>query len=325
MNEKLIDEYLEKAMNDVPQERRDDVREDTKTRIMEKVLDQASAKKCRVDDAIVAEVLAQWPPYRPLKAIAVPAPAGGRNATGITGMNKALLPMTSLVLAFIALDVVFLLLAPDTTGISKADVSSVILAVVSALVTAILVIGMIFVLMYLYNARVKKSWDDRRERVEKNLKYAASPVRVCALTVATLVWMVILYLWWRDVMIPSFDTSGTLVRFFSEGFASFVPLILALGVVMILVNVLYMVMADKWLVSLAETAVNAGVMLVFYLLIQAFPFNAILPEAVKAAIYLVLCLVFLGLAVGVAKNFLQTMRFMDYGGSNVIHRKKSHL
>jgi hypothetical protein len=315
MNEKLIDEYLETAMKDVPPVRREDARQDTKIRIMDKVIDQASAKKCRVNDDLVREVLDHWPPYRPLKAIAMPAPEKARKAPG---MNKALLPMVSLALAFIILDVVFLLLVPDAAGVSKADLSSVILDVVFALVIAILVIGVIFALMYLYDTRVKKSSNDRPERVEKSMKDAASPVRVFALAVATLVWMVLLYLWWRDVTIPSFDTSGTMVRFFSEGFASFVPLILVLSVAMILVNVLYMVMSAKWLVSLAETIVNAGVMLIFYLMIQAFPFNAILPEFVKTGVYLALCLVFLGLAVGVAKNILQTMRFMNYG-SGVVH------
>jgi hypothetical protein len=321
MNEKLIDEYLEKAMKVVPAERRADVTRDTKIRIMEKVIDQASEKRCRVNDDLVAEVLAQWPPYRPLVAILVPAPARARKALGT---NKALLPLASLVLAFIALDVVFLQLVPDTASMPKADISSVIMAVVFALVTAILVIGVILVLMYLFNARVKKSRGELSERADKNMKNAASPVRVCVLTVATLVWMVILYLWWRDVTIPSFDTSGTMVRFFSEGFASFVPLILALGIAMILVNVLYMIMSSKWLVSLAETVVNAGVMLVFYLMIQTFPFNAVLPDTVRTAIYLVLCLVFLGLAVGVAKNILQTMRFMDYGSGGLVHHKRSH-
>ncbi|HEY3274955.1 MAG TPA: hypothetical protein VGJ92_14380 [Methanocella sp.] len=322
MNEKLIDEYLEKALKDVPQERRDDAKADTKVRIMEKVLDRASAKKCPVNDDLVAEVLRQWPPYRPLKAITASVPVKAGRAPVI---NTALVPLVSLVLGFIILDVVFLLLAPETAGVSKADVSSLLLAVALALITAVLVIGAIFASMYLYNNLVKKSGVDQPERIEKIMKDAASPVRVCALTVATIVWIAILYLWWRDVAIPSFDKSGAIIPFFSEGFASFVPLILALGIAMILVNVLYLVIAAKWLVSLAETVVNAGVMLIFYLMIHAFPFNAALPEVVKTGIYLMLCLVFLGLAFGVAKNLLQTMRFMDYSSGGTVHHKRSHL
>jgi hypothetical protein len=322
MNEKLIDEYLEHAMKVVPPERRDAVKKDMKIRIMEKVIDAASEKKCLVKDDVVADVLKQWPPYKPLKAIAAPAPA---KVTVPADLKKALMPLAGLVLAFVILDVAFLLLVPDVAGVPKADVSAIILAVVFALITAIVVIGAIFASMYMYNNRIKKSHGYQIEHVEKIMKDAASPVRVGALTVATLVWMAILYLWWRDVTIPSFDASGTMLRFFSEGFASFVPLILAMGVAMIVVNVLYVIMSAKWVVSLAETMVNAGVMLVFYLMIQSFPFNDAFPQAVKTGIYLLLCLVFLGLAVGVAKNILQTMRFMNYGSGIVIHHKRSHL
>jgi hypothetical protein len=131
-------------------------------------------------------------------------------------------------------------------------------------------------------------------------------------------------IWWRDVTIPSFDTSDAMLRFFSDGFTSFVPLML-LSIAMILVNVLYLIVTAKWLVSMAETLVNAGVMLIFYLMIQSFPFNAAFPQAIKTGIYLILCLVSLVLAVGVAKNILQTLRFMNYGSGRLTHHKRSPL
>lgn len=321
MNNKLIDEYVENVTQVVPPERREDVKKDMKLRIMEKAIDVASERKCTVSDDIIADVLKQWPPYLPLKAV----PTAPAKVMKPMGMRKVLLSLAGLVLAFIVLDVVFLLLVPDSAGVPKADVSTVIVAVAFALITAILVIGVIFAFMYGYNKVIRKTRVDPVDRVEKVAKGSASPVRVGALTLVTLAWMVVLYLWWRDVTIPAFDTAGTVISFFSEDFASFVPLILAMGVAMIVVNVLYIFVSAKWIVSLAETVVNAGVMLVFYLMIQVFPFNAAFSETIKTGIYLMLCLVFLVLAVGVAKNILQTMRFMNYGNGSRVHPEGNNL
>jgi hypothetical protein len=93
--------------------------------------------------------------------------------------------------------------------------------------------------------------------------------------------------------------------------------ILVLGAAPVAVNVLYLLMSTKWVVSLVETIVNVGVLLMFYTMIMAFPFSPELTPSMKTGIYLLLCLVFLGMAIGIARNFLQTIHFINYSNEGI--------
>lgn len=309
MNEQMIDEFIEKATAEVPAERRDDVKRDMKFRIMKKAMDQASREGRPVDDEIIGGVLKTWPPYMPLKAIAVQAPP---TVAPPDGRGKVLLSVAGLLASLVILDILFVEVVPDASGTSSATASSIAAAVALAIVASAVAVCVILVVMRFYDRRIRKTKEDRIRHVERVQKGIASPVRAGVLAVAMAIWMIVLCLLWKDVTVPSFNTSGTVIHVFSDGFSSFVPLILALGVAVIIVNALFLALPQKWIVSLADTVVNAGVMLMFLVMIQAFPFSADFSPVARDGIYLVLALVFLVLAVGVAKNLLQTLNFIDY-------------
>jgi hypothetical protein len=239
--------------------------------------------------------------------------------------EKTLLSLSSIVVVFIVAGFLFSMMTPDASGASRSIVSSIIATIV-ALIIAVIVTGIIFAIDFLYEDRIKKTYVDPLERTQQILGYSTSRTRVGVLSAGMLLWMVILYLWWKDVTVPAFDKTGAIIHVFSDQFASYILVIVLLGFAIIAVNVLYLAVSAKWVVSLAETALNACVLLLFYLLIQGFPFSSSFSPLWKAVIFMLLVFAFLVMALGVSRNLMQLFRLIRYNdGSWNKGQSKTHL
>jgi hypothetical protein len=83
--------------------------------------------------------------------------------------------------------------------------------------------------------------------------------------------------------------------------------------VIILAQVLYLVLPQKWVPSLIETGMSLVSALLTYWLLQAFPFNPELSVIITAGIKVLLVIAILGALIDAAKKLWQTAQFFIYG------------
>lgn len=248
----------------------------------------------------------------PAKAGATaPSARGARSA----GMLKALVSLAGIALLFAAFTVAFMVLVPDSAGVPKTMVSLTAISVVGALLIALLVIAVIFAVMYLLESRTKMPFEDRIRAAERHLHHVSSPRRAVLAIIFTLVWMVVMYFFWDQIPIVIEETNGvsTTTMLFSNTFGAFVPFFLVLGVGTIIVNILYLIIKNKWVLMAGEITLYAGAMLLLYWVIQAFPFNNTPSDLVRTLTYVVLVVMIIGLALGSITNLQRMLRVILYG------------
>ena len=225
---------------------------------------------------------------------------------------KVIVSLGGLALAFALTAVVFQYVVPDAAGLPKASIVSTIFTVVGAMALAIVVISIILSILYIYDSRLKKPYEDRLKGVKRAMEESSSVWRIALLTIVTLAWMAALYFFWRDIPILVNMHSGALQPLFTEKFAVFVPIFMALGAGTIIANLLYLVPAGKWIPSLCEVAMSIVSLGLFYWILQVFPFNPDLPELGKLGLILLLVLAIVGTLIDIVSKLWKTLKIIIY-------------
>jgi hypothetical protein len=304
MYERLIDEYVGKVTKDMGAEQRDEVGRELKAHIYDSAEAIAAKRGAGIDEAVVREALSRMMPPEKLAAMYPSKETFLRKS----GMWKAVQALAGIAVAFLLLAAIIYLVAPEAAGVSV----GVILSVVSALALAIVVLVAIFFLIYLYESRLKLTYEARLRRLVKSLEYPASPLEV-GIVIVLSVFGIAVVLLWPHIPFPAEFSPFRLVPLFSQEFAAFVPYYLVWFVVTIAVQVLYLVLRQKWVPSLIETGLSLATALIAFWLIQAFPFNPELSVMIQAGIKVLLALGILGALIDAAQKLWQTARFFIYG------------
>ncbi|WP_424357350.1 hypothetical protein [Methanocella sp. MCL-LM] len=305
MYEKLIDEYICRVTADMGSAQREEVGRELKSHIYDSAEAIAVKRGTGIDETIVREVLAKMMPPQKLAAM-YPSKATFLKSNG---MWKAVQALAGIAVAFLLLAGIIYVVAPEAAGISV----GVILPVVSALALAIVVITIIFSIIYLYESRLKATYEARLHRLERSLEHPASPIKIGFTIFFTLLGMAVIALLWPHIPFIANFSTGQLVPLLTPAFGSFVPYYLGWGAAMVLVQVLYIALPQKWVASLLETGLSlASAMLTFWVF-QAFPFNPELSVMIAAGIKVLLVVAILGTLIDAAKKLWQTAQFFIYG------------
>ena len=317
MNRALIDDYVNTVTKGMGTRQREDVGKELRAHIMDSAEAIAAERKIAVDDVIIREVLARM---GPAERIAAMYPA--QKSIFMQHQVKALLSLAGIALAFLMVAAILTILSPNALHMqipgsngSSQDVLQIILSVVSALALAIVVIAAIFLCMYVYQSRLKTPYAARLVALDKSLKEAASPIRAVMTIVGTVIWLVLVNVFWSRVpFIPSFgDNASTLIPLLSDKFAPFLLYINIIGGVTIVMAVLYLAVAQKWIPAALEMLLNCANALLMAWILVVFPFNSALSPGVQLMIKLILAFIVFGCLIAAAKNLWETVRFALLG------------
>lgn len=305
MYEKLIDEYVGKVTKDMGTEQGAEVGRELKSHIYDSAEAIAVRRGAEIDESIVREVLSRMMPPEKLAAM---YPSKGTFLKK-SGVWKVVQVLAGIAVAFLLLAVLLYAVAPE----SAEDSICVIVYVVSALALAIVGLVAIFFGIYLYESRLQITYEARLRRLGKSLDYPASPLKV-GITIAMSIFGIaaIVLLWPVIPFLADFST-GRLVPLFSPAFGTFVPYYILWSVAMIAVQVLYLVLRQKWLPSLMETGLSLTTALLTLWVLQVFPFNPELAVLIQAGIKVFLVFAIIGALIDAAKKLWQTARFLIYG------------
>ncbi len=179
-----------------------------------------------------------------------------------SGVWKAVQALGGIAVAFLLLAALIYVVTPEVAGITV----GVILSVVSALALAIVALVAIFFAIYLYESRLKMTYDARLRRLIKSLEYPASPLEIGIVIVLSVFGLAVVLLW-PAIPFPAGFSPIRLVPLFSPAFGTFVPYYVLWLVATIAAQVLYLVLRQKWVPSLVETGLSlASALLIFWVL-----------------------------------------------------------
>lgn len=310
MNRTLIDDYVNEVTKEMGARQREDVGKELRAHILDSADAIAAERKSEVDDVIIREVLAKM---GPAEKVAAMYPA--KKSLFQHGPIKALISLAGIALAFLMVAVILELVAPDVLNMSipgsnsSQAVIQVILSVVFSLALAIVVIAIIFLCMYIYQSRLKTPYEARLKAVEKSLQDAASPIKAVAMVIGNIIWLTFMNLYWMHIpFVQSFGENPSLVPLLSDKFGPFMLFVNAIGIANLIVAVLYLAVAQKWIPSLLEALLSLCSGLLFIWLLYVFPFNAVLSEGVVAMIKVLMAVIIVGCLIGSAKQTWQTIR-----------------
>lgn len=274
MYEKQIDDYINEVTKDMGSRQREDVDRELRTHILDSADALAAERKTTVDDAIIREVIGKMGPARQV-AVMYPTPATFLEMKEIKGMWKAMQALIGMAVMFVIVGLVLLVLAPGTLEISAVTVA---FQVVFALGIAAFVIGVILFAMYTYETRLKSTYEVRLKRLERSLNDVASPLKVCMAIFGTIVWLVILNLFWAKMpFLSSFEDNATFIPMLSSDFGRFVLWFNLIAIAGIIVQLLFLVLRQKWVPALLEVVTGVLTAMLFAWVLAAMPFNPDMP------------------------------------------------
>jgi putative flippase GtrA len=304
MYEKLIDDYINEVTKNMGTRQRMDVDRELRTHIMDSADALAAERKTNVDEFIIREVLARMGPARQVAAM-YPTPKTFLEMKEVKDMWKAMQALIGIAVVFVIFGIILLVLAPGTLEISAVEIA---FQVVFALGIAATVLGAILFAMYLYETRFK-TYEDRLKRLEKSLSDADSPLKVGMAIFGTLVWLIVLNLFWTKLpFVSSFESDATLIPVLSSGFAHFVLWFNVLAVIGIGIQLLFLVMKQKWVPALLEAIMGIGMALMFAWILAEMPFNPALPGGVFTGIKIFLAFIIAITLFDVGKKLWNTGR-----------------
>jgi len=305
MYERLIDEYVGKVTKDMGTEQRAEVGKELKSHIYDSAEAIAAKRGTEIDEGIVREVLSKMMPPEKLAAM-YPSKETFLKKSGVWKVVQVLVGIS---VAFLLLALLISVVAPEVAGITV----GVIFSVVSALALAIVVLVAIFFVIYVYESRLQITYEDRLRRLGKSLDYPASPLKVGITIAMSLFGIAVILLLWPVIPFLADFSTGRLVPLFSSAFGTFVPYYVLWSVVMIAVQVLYLVLRQKWVPSLMEAGLSLATALLTLWLLQVFPFNPEIAVMIQAGIKVMLALCIIGALIDAAQKLWQTARFFIYG------------
>ncbi len=311
----MIKEYIDRATEGMKGNQRNDVARELKSHILDSADALAAERKVPVDDVIVKDVLDKM---GPADMIAAMYPT--KKTILEHGMGKALLSLAGLALSFLAVAAILWLFAPDTLKMTvpgsgpTQNVIQVILSVVFSLALAIVVIACIFLCMYLYKTMVKTPYEARLKAFERSLHNVASPIAAAGKIIGVSIWLILVNLfWYRVQFITSFGDNTVLVPLLSDKFGPFLLYINLIGIAGIIIALLYLILAQKWIPSLLDALLNLSNALLFIWIITVFPFNIALSTGVVTFIKVILAVAILGCLTATAKKVWDTIKFALQG------------
>jgi hypothetical protein len=288
MYERLIDDYINEVTKDMSARQRDEVARELRTHILDSADALAAERKTTVDETIIRDVIGKMGPAGQVAAM-YPTPKTFLEMKEMKGMWNAVRAIIGIAIVFALVGIILTVLAPGTLEISAVGVA---FQVVFALGIAATVIACILFVMYMYETRFKSTYEARLKRLEKSLKDAESPLKVCMAIFGTIVWLVVLNVFWtRLPFVASFGDNPPVVPLLSPDFGSFVLWFNVLGVAGIFVQLLFLVMKQKWIPALLEVFLGIGTALLFAWIMAALPFNPALASEVVTGLKIILAII----------------------------------
>jgi hypothetical protein len=289
---------------------RDEVDRELRTHILDSADALAAERKTTVDETIIREVIAKMGPARQVAAM-YPTPKTFLEMKEMKGMWDAVKALIGIATVFLLVGLVLTVLAPGTLEISAVGVA---FQVVFALGIAAVVIAVILFIMYMYETRLKSTYEARLKRLEKSLNDAASPLKVFMAIFATIVWLVILNLFWTKLpFVASLGDNPAVVTLLTPDFGGFVLWFNVLGVLGIGVQLLFLAIRQKWIPALLEVFVGIGTALLFALIMAVMPFNPVLAPEIVTGITVFLAMVIALTLFDAGRKLWNTARLFLHG------------
>ncbi|MCD1293927.1 hypothetical protein CUJ83_02805 [Methanocella sp. CWC-04] len=302
MYDKIIDDYLNDVTRDMDPKLKSDVKRELKTHILDSAEALASERYVPADENIVREVISKMGSPKEI-ASRYPSRKGSKKAKEFMDVLKVL---AGLIVAFTIAGIVMTMIAPEL-GL---PVHLILTGVVPAMIIAVIVISIIFAIIYIYESRLKMTYEEKIKKMNENLEKPSSPIRVAIITICNLVFLAVINLYWDKVpaiIVFEGDKPTGIVSLFSPDFATFIPYINMLIIATIIVNLLYLLIKSKWIPSALETVLGIASAILIYGLITMFPFNPELISEIVLGIKLLLAFVLIMTLFGAVKNLWQAI------------------
>lgn len=222
--------------------------------------------------------------------------------------TEAVKVLAALVFALAMATVILLILVPEVGLL----LGNVFVTVFPAMIMAISMLALIFLVIYLYEARLKVRYEGKLKIINASLQQPSSPLRVAIISGMNLIFLALVNLFWTSVRVVvniSGDKPPEIVPLLSPEFAEILPYLNLLIISTILANLLYLVIKIKWLPFAIETVLGFASAVLIYAFITVFPFNPALNAVALIAIKLGLTFVLVMTLIGAAKNLLKTITF----------------
>ncbi len=306
MIDSIIDGYISEVTREMGASQRAEVAKELRTHIMDSAEAIAAERNVAVSEEIVKEVIRRMGPAEKIAAMYPSRETFLRKSH----MWKAIKALAGIALAFLAIGVLLSLVAP---GQVDAPVHT-ILMVVSAMALAIVVISAIFLAIYLYESRLKATYEERLKRLNKDLSDMASPLRVGLAILSIIGWLAVINLLWHRIPFLMGLQEGRMISLFTPEFGGFLPYINLLGILAIATESLFVLLRQKWVPAVIESALDAGSALLAAWIYLSFPFNPEFSPLMAAMIKVALLLVALGFLIGAAQKLWKAARLFIHGG-----------
>ncbi|KKH92901.1 hypothetical protein EO95_09495 [Methanosarcina sp. 1.H.T.1A.1] len=223
-------------------------------------------------------------------------------------LTEAIKVLAALVFALAMATVILLILVPEVGLL----MGNVFVTVFPAMIMAISVLALIFLVIYLYESRLKVRYEGKLREINSSLQQLSSPLRVAIITGMNLIFLAVINLFWTSVRVVvniTGDQPPEIVPLFSQEFAGILPYLNLLIILTIIANLLYLVIKIKWIPLAMETALSIASAALLYAVLTVFPFNPALNSGTLLAIKLGLTFVLVMTLIGAAKNLLKTITF----------------
>ena len=240
---------------------------------------------------------------RKIEALAAENKKGSRSLTEVVKV------LAALVFALSMATFILLILVPEVGFL----MGNIFVTVFPAMVMAISVLALIFLVIYLYESTLKVKYEGKLKESSARLQQPSSPLRVAIITGMNLIFLAMINLFWTSVRVVvniSGDKPPEIVPLLSPEFAEILPYLNLLIILTIIVNLLYLVIKIKWIPLAIETVLSIASAVLLYAVILFFPFNVALNSSTLLAIKLGLGFVLVMTLIGAAKNLLKTITLL---------------
>lgn len=219
---------------------------------------------------------------------------------------EAVKVLAALVFALVMATVILFILVPEAGLL----MGNVFVTVFPAMIMAISVLALIFLVIYIYESRLKIRYEGKLREINSSLQQLSSPLRVAIITLMNLIFLAMINLFWTSVRVVvniSGDKPTEIVPLLSPEFAEILPYLNLLIILTIITNLLYLVIKIKWIPFAMETAFGIASAVLLYAVLMVFPFNPALNSGALLAIKLGLTFVLVMTLIGMVKNILKTI------------------
>ncbi|MDD3248417.1 MAG: hypothetical protein PHF18_16425 [Methanosarcina sp.] len=224
-------------------------------------------------------------------------------------LTEAVKVLAVLVFALAMATVILLILVPEVGLLMR----NIFVTVFSAMIMAISVLAFIFLVIYIYEVRLKVRYEGKLKEINASLQQLSSPLRVAIITGMNLIFLAMVNLFWTGVLVAiniSGDKPPEIVPLLSPQFAEILPYLNLLIISTIIANLLYLVIKSKWVPMTIETVLSITSAVLLYAVLMIFPFNPVLNSSTLLAIKLSLGFVLVMTLMGAAKNLLKTITLL---------------